>query len=167
MAVLVVTLVATSHHRAGDPAVPDGGQLGMVFPTHRLALSHPEVAVGVDLPARSASASAPWPPLVGIGGAISALPMAIDAVSGRRLALFVVVARSRGETVCSTPRGGATDMPVAEPAADTPAAGVKWAGDGASCHRRTQGGEASCCAISRRISHDQLEDQDPGEATSA
>jgi len=122
VAVLVVTLVGDLGIVAlAIPLFLMVASLGMVFPdSTALALSlHPEVA-------GSASAyfgtlrlglGALATPLVGIGGAVSALPMAIViALSGTAaLALFVVVARiTRGEIVLlDTPEEAATDMPVA------------------------------------------------------
>jgi DHA1 family bicyclomycin/chloramphenicol resistance-like MFS transporter len=122
VAVLVVTLVGGLGIVAlAIPLFLMVASLGMVFPdSTALALSlHPEVA-------GSASAyfgtlrlglGALATPLVGIGGAVSALPMAIVvAVSGTAaLALFVVVARiTRDESVLlDTPEEAAADMPVA------------------------------------------------------
>jgi len=95
--------------------------LGMVFPdSTALALSlHPEVA-------GSASAyfgtlrlglGALATPLVGLGGGVGGLPMAlvIAASSVAALALFVAVARhTRGERVIlDTPEEASADMPVA------------------------------------------------------
>lgn len=121
-AVLVVTLIGGLGLAAlAIPLFLLITSLGFVFPdSTALALSlHPEVA-------GSASAyfgtlrlglGALATPLVGIGGSVSALPMAIViAVSSvAALALFIVVARTtRGQTiVLDTPEEAAADMPVA------------------------------------------------------
>jgi len=121
LAVLVVTLVGDLGLAAlAIPLFVLVASLGMVFPdSTALALSlHPEVA-------GSASAyfgtlrlglGALATPLVGIGGAVGGLPMAlVIAVSGiAALGLFVVVARrTRDEVVVTdTPEEAAADMPV-------------------------------------------------------
>jgi DHA1 family bicyclomycin/chloramphenicol resistance-like MFS transporter len=122
VAVLVVTLVGGLGLAAlAAPLFLMVSSLGFVFPdSTALALSlHPEVAgsasafFGSLRLGRGALAT----PLVGIGGAVSGLPMAIviAVTSLAALALFVFTARiTRGETVLlDTPEEAAADMPVA------------------------------------------------------